>query len=214
MSDLNQNTDEEQAMLRQLQENLNKLPLEEQLASTVCARHLANGACWGFDSDTPGGDVRGYLEDLKEAQTENIIPFKLLRGHVFDYVNFDNAVTIFRKVVGSQGFGQKAEQFARKRRESALADLQKFAQEGKGGTVGFFNTNSSDTITKNGKTYPSFCLNARDFFGILSQAGYQIRTAKGTVAKASDAYQSLSGVMKELEKSPSSNSVLVEVRRG
>lgn len=209
----NVNEVDEQEILRKMEKRLNSLSLEDQLASTVCARHLANGACWGFDTDTPNSDARGYLRELEESGTKKIIPFKLKRGYVFDYVDFGKAVTFFRQVVGSEGFGQRAEAFARKRRESAIVNLQKFLQEGKGGTVGFYNTNSSDTITKNGKTFPSFCLNARDFFGILSQAGYYIRTAEGTVAPANKAYASLEGVMEQLEKSPSSNSVLIEIKK-
>lgn len=215
MANFDEISDEQKAtIIKEFERRLEALPEADRLGLLVCSPHLANGANWGFDGDTPGGNVREYLKLIEESGANEIITFKLNRGYVFDFLNFDKAVALFRSVAGSTIFSKKAEDGARKRRESSLASLQKFLSEGRAGTVGFFNTNASDTVTKDGKTYPSFALNARDFFGTLAQANYRITTATGTNASASQAFSNLRGVMEQLDKSPSSNAVMVRISPG
>lgn len=214
MANIEEMTEEQQErVIAMFGERLDKLPTADRLGVLICANHIRNGANWGFDTDAPDGNKR-YMQEISEdpQATKNIVSFQLNRGYVHEFLSFDKAVHIFRGVAGAALFDQKIENAAKLRKEEAVASLQKFLQDGKRGTVGFYNTNQSDTASKDGKTYPSFCLNAYNFFGVLSQADYIVKTANGTVASAKQAFQNLGGVMKELDKSPSSNAVLIDIQ--
>jgi len=203
--------EEKEASNKKINDYINSLPEWQAIMFAMTSAHLPWGATWGFDTDINGGEEaakRAALESGNKAVT-----FQLVRGTVTEYLNSDDMFNNYKHLIKVGGVDVKDStiQHAKKRRNDAMASLNKFLSEGKGGLVGFFNTNQSDTITIEKVTYPSFCLNAKDFLGVAEQHGYKVRTSKGTVVTAGTAFQKVIGFMSELKKSPSSNSVLVEL---
>lgn len=203
--------EQQEASNKKINDYINSLPEHQAIVFAMTSAHLPWGATWGFDTDIAGG-----VEAAKRASTTSdgqVVTFDLIRGTVTEYLKSDELFEAYKKLirVGGVDLKESVIENAKKRRNDALASLHKFLSEGKKGQVGFFNTNQSDTVTIDGITYPSFCLNARDFLGLAAQHGYKVRTNKGTTVQAADAMKKVVGFMSELKKSPSSNSVLVEL---
>lgn len=202
--------------IKALQDRLDNAPLAGKLIAALGAGHITIGSSWGFDkdlNDNAFSDFRKVKEDIqndKEARSV-LIPFDIVGGGLIDITSLDYALQTYRALVGNRLIDDKLITQARGARNEALAELLKFCQEGKTGTVGFYNTNKTSTITIHGQTAPSFRLNVKDFLGILAQHGYSVETSKGTKATAAQAYQGVVKFMSELRKAPSSNAVLVKI---
>lgn len=217
MPDLDNLTPEQEKKIqRGIENNLKNLPLDQRLAVNVALPHFQNGATWGFDSDDRSSrNPKEFIKDLEEFKNEgnksNLIILKLKRGFVADYPSLERLRDIYKHVFGP--FGKEYDEYfrqAQKRREEALADLLKYTEEKKSGIVGFFNTNSSTTMTISGKTHPSFNLNVNDFLGVLGQRGYSVYANDRRIT-VRQALGNVEAFMKTLEKSPSSNAVVVQI---
>lgn len=203
--------EQQEASNQKINDYINSLPEYQAIVFAMTSAHLPWGATWGFDTDIAGGEEAA--QRAHETSDGKVITFKLRRGTVTEYLNSDELFNGYRHLIKIGGVEVKDSTIekAKKRRNDALASLHKFLSEGKQGQVGFFNTNQSDTVTIEGVTYPSFCLNARDFLGLADQHGYKVRTVRGTTVQAQAALKKVVGFMGELKKSPSSNAVMVEL---
>lgn len=205
--------EQEAAGNKRINEFINSLPESDSIVFAMTSQHLPWGATWGYDTDINGG-VRASKRAASESNGK-VVTFDLLRGTVTEYIDSDALLNNYRKLISLGGLNlpDSVIQNAKKRRNDAMASLNKFLAEGNDGQVGFFNTNQSDTVTKDGVTYPSFCLNVRDFLGLAGKYNYDVVTSKGTRLPAREAFVKMVGFMSELEKSPSSNSVFVTLKK-
>lgn len=195
----------------QLDEQIQKLSREDQIILQSCVRHINNGAYWGFDTDMNGLSIKAIQREISENSFTKINAVTLKRGGFVETKNYMTAVEIFRAVGGVDSLPQHIVDEGLKARETSIANLFEFCKKQEKGTVGFYNTNMTGTITINGKTHRSFHLNAFDFFNILAKAGYRVRNEDGMVLPASEVMANYEKFMGGCIKAPSSNSVLVDV---
>lgn len=203
--------------VKALQERMDNATYAQRIVMALGAGHVLHGSSWGFDKDLADNGIQFRevkAEIAKDAEASRLlIPFEIRGGSgLVDILSLDEALKIYRGLVGNLVTDETITS-ARNARNEALAEMVKFCKEGKSGVVGFYNTNRTSTITIKGQTAPCFRLNAKDFLGILSQAGYRVKTAEGTVATAAQAMQNIPAFMKQLTKAPSSNAVLVSIMK-
>lgn len=199
---------------KEWQSRLQKLPRHEQIIASTCAGHLSNGAYWGFDSDI-NASFRDIAREIASEGYTRVAAVKLARGGLVQCQSLADAVQVFRKVTGPEFFDDESFERANRAIQTSYANLKEFCEAGKAGTVGFYNTNKTDTITFNSKTYPSFKLTGTDFFGMLAHYGYMVENKAGERVPASSLSNAGNMVkfLEGCEKAPSSNSILVRIAR-
>lgn len=172
------------------------------------------GIPWAFDVDNTMYDREDVFRVIsegvanKDPKFKGILPLKLARGYLIEFQPgvMDKIIGFIDPSTNPQAVAKKREKIA----QASQASLLSFLQKGQTGLVGFYCTNESQTITINGKAYPAFSVNSKQFFTALAQYNRRVRV-QGKVIEPRQAFEHLTSVLARCEKAPSSNAVMIEV---
>ena len=157
------------ALSKKFAENLEKYPLEVRIVVNITMVNVLNGCSWGFVGKT-NKTFNENIEKINAHEKMAAIPLK--NGYLVQ-MDFDYLVSILDKTArGLISYADLME--ASKKRNAAIHTLDKFMANGKGGKIGIYNLNDSNTITEKGVTYPAFAVTMSDLLSICSVHGYYL----------------------------------------
>lgn len=195
----------------QFADNLDKYPVEEQMAITAISKNVLNGCSWEFVRNTT--DIRRELDAFKNSKTCHLYEVtyshdKRITGYLV-YMNLNRLVGILSKEAMGI-FDQKALQKALEHRRQAVLGCAKIMQKGYKGRIGVFCTNDSSTITVDGNSYPAFAITLDELCDICSNMNYGFAVG-GAVRSPNEVKQKIEGVIKACIVAPSSNALFINI---
>lgn len=208
---MNTNNEALQRAAQQFATNMEKYPVEEQLAVSAISKNVINGCSWEFIRNN--SEIRRYADaftgsqycELKEVTYSHD---KHLTGYLI-MMSLKRMVEILAKE-GMGVFNQEDLSKAMKHRQEAVQSCAKLMQKGYRGRIGVFCTNDSQTITVDGKSYPAFAITLNELCDICIRTHYgfavgsAIRTPEQVKAKAD-------AVIKNCIVAPSSNALFIDI---
>lgn len=195
----------------QFAENLEKYPMEEQIAISVISKNIINGCSWEFVRNNQ--NVRQYVEQFKKNPYCDIKEVtyshdKKISGYLV-LMNLQRLVDILTKEALGV-FDRETLQAAVQHRHDAITDCAKLMKKGYRGKIGIFCTNDSPTITVDGISYPAFAVTLNELCDICAKMNYgmvvgsSIRTPDLVKAHGDD-------VIKSCIVAPSSNALFMNI---
>ena len=192
---------------------MNTLSEGAMYAIILVAKHLKNGAFWGF---TTVSDAREHESAIKSDPS---IRARLI-GKKDCIIEVDPSYIVKNiMLVGSDIFTKEDIDKMQYNMGSATTEFVKFllnkgiAQEGFGSTIGIYCVNNVSTIAYKGVSYPAFRLNMEKTLQLLSQYGYYIKV-KGKFIPAYDALRCGSALWESTQLSPTKTGVFINIKSG
>ena len=197
-------------------DNLEKYPIEEQIAVASISKNVLNGCSWEFVRNN--SELRQNLAAFQSSQSCQLkeVTFshqQKITGYLL-IMNLNRLVEILAKE-GLGVFNQQDLQDALKHRQEAIMKAAKIMTPDKHGKkyvgkVGIFCTNDTSTITVNGTSYPAFAVTLGEFCDICSQTNYGIVVGNG-VRNPADVKAKADLVLKNCIVAPSGNALFIEI---
>ena len=205
-----------QRAANQFAENLEKYPIEEQIAVATISKNVLNGCSWEFVRNT--AELRRSLEAFQNSKTCQLKEVmyshqQKISGYLL-IMNLNRLVDILSKEALGV-FDQKALQDALKHRQEAIMKVAKIMTPDKKGKcyvgrVGIFCTNDTSTITIKGVSYPAFAVTLGEFCDICAQMKYGIKLGNA-VRNPVDVKARADQVLKNCIVAPSSNALFLDI---
>lgn len=191
--------------------NLEKYPIEEQLAITAISKNVLNGCSWEFVRNT--SDIRSELDSFKNSKSCELKEVtyshdKKISGYLI-LMNLKRLVDILSKEALGV-FDQKALQDALTHRQDAVRSCAKLMQKGYRGRIGIFCTNDSSTITVDGTSYPAFAVTLNELCDICTRMNYGFLVG-GAVRSPNEVKLRADAVIKACIVAPSSNALFIDI---
>ena len=208
---MNVNNEALQRAAEQFAQNMEKYPIEEQIAVSCISKNVLNGCSWEFVRSNP--DLRRNADAFASSQSCELKEVtyshnKNISGYLI-LMSLNRLVDILgREALGV--FDQASLKKAMDHRHDAVLAVAKLMKKGYRGRIGIFCTNDSPTITVDGVSYPAFAITLNELCDICSRTGYgfamgsQIRTADQVKAHAD-------AVLKACTVAPSSNALFIDI---
>ena len=192
-------------------ENIEKYPIEEQLAIISISKNIINGCSWEFVRNNP--DLRKKADTFAKSKTCSLKDVtyshdKKISGYLVE-MNFERLTEILSKE-GMGVFDQPTIQKAIQHRQDAIVSCAKLMQKGYKGRIGIYCTNDSKTITVDGKSYPAFAITLKELCQICDQRNYGF-PVRGVVRSPMEILQREDGVIKACIVAPSSNALFIDI---
>lgn len=200
-----------QRAAEQFADNLEKYPIEQQLAISSISKNVLNGCSWEFVRNT--SELRKYKDEFAKSNVCNI--FEVAYSHdkkIYGYLLYMDLKTLVN-ILSKEAMGifdQKALQEALQHRNDAVTSCAKLMKKGYSGRIGIYCTNDSKTITVDGKSYPAFALTLEEICEICNHCGYGF-PVRGVVRSASEIASKKEGVLKACIVAPSSNALFIDI---
>lgn len=187
------------------------LPFEEYISIVSISKNLLNGCCWEFIRSN--ADIKAHLEDFKKnpkvsVQTVTYSHKANITGYLL-YMQMQEACSILDERNGGL-FNHSDITLALQHRELAKASLLNKLKKGYLGKIGIYCTNDSQTITIDGKSFPSYAVTLKELCAICINVGYGILVG-GKPRNPNDVVAREDAVIANLTVAPSSNALLIEV---
>ena len=191
--------------------NLEKYPIEEQIAISVISKNVLNGCSWEFVRNNT--DIRRNIEHFKSSKTCDLKEVtysqdKRISGYLV-LMNLNRLVDILsREALGV--FDKKTLQDALNHRQDAIFKCANLMKRNYKGRIGIFCTNDSPTITVDGISYPAFAVTLNELCSICAKMKYGFITGN-TVRNSNEVYAHADAVIKALTVAPSSNALFINI---
>ena len=192
---------------------LNTLPEGVVYTTVLVAKHLKNGAFWGF---TDVRDVQEHAEAIK--QDPNITARKIGSKDCIIEINpqyiVQNLMSVGNDIFTKGDMDKMQENMA-----SAVVEFEKFLvnkginREGFGSTIGIYCINNVTTISYKGVSFPALRLNMEKALHIMSQYGYMVKVG-GKFIPAADAVKCGSALWESAKLSPTKTGVFIDIKSG
>lgn len=191
--------------------NMEKYPIDEQIAVSVIAANIINGCSWEFVRNT--SDIRKNMDAFKNSKScvlkeVTYSHTKKLTGYLL-YMDINRLVGILGKEALGV-FDQKTLSEAVNHRKDAVLSVAKLMKKGYKGRIGIFCTNDSKTITVDGKSYPAFAVTLDELCDICAKMNYGF-IAGGAVRSPLEIKQKADGVFRACIVAPSSNALFIDI---
>ena len=208
---MNNVTENVRRAAEQFATNLEKYPIEEQIAITAISKNVLNGCSWEFVRNT--SDIRSELDAFRNSKSCELKEVtyshdKKISGYLV-YMNLNRLVSILAKE-GMGVFDQAALNKAVEHRKKAIVDCAKLMNQGYRGRLGIYCTNDSSTITVDGNSYPAFALTLEELCDICGQRNYGF-PVRGVVRSPAEVKAKADGVIKACIVAPSSNALFIDI---
>lgn len=182
-------------------------------ATVLIAKHLKNGAFWGF---TDVRDVQEHAEAIKQDPyiTARKIGSKDCIIEINPQYIVQNLMSVGDDIFTNGDMDKMQENMA-----SAVIEFEKFLvnkgiqREGFGSTIGIYCINNVTTISYKGVSFPAFRLNMEKALHIMSQYGYMVKVG-GKFISASEAMKSGSALWESAKLSPTKTGVFIDIKSG
>ena len=192
-------------------ENLEKYPIEEQIAITSISKNVLNGCSWEFVRSNP--DLRKAVDLLKKNKYCDIKEVTYSHDkHITGYLtlmNLNRLVEILKKE-GMGVFNDKDLEKAVIHRRDAIQSCALLMKKNYTGKIGIFCTNDTKTITVDGISFPAFAITLNELCDVCNNMGYGFMLGSKTrtpieVKSHSD------DVIKACTIAPSSNALFINI---
>lgn len=203
---------EAQAAAEKFAQNMQKYPIEEQLAINAIAGNVMNGCSWQF--------VRNAQEFSRHAAAFKNNPRVSLQEVTYAHDRGVSGYLVtmdFQYMLGVLGkesaglFTQQNLEYISKHRQEALVKLAKLMAGKKfRGRIGVYCTNDSSTITQDGKTYPAFAVTFVEFLQVCQKEGYGV-VVDNIPRNPSDVFKRSAAMLKAATVAPSSNAIFFDI---
>lgn len=208
---MNTNNEALQRAAEQFSKNLEKYPIEEQIAIATISKNVLNGCSWEFVRNNP--NIRNSIDafnkssccELKEVTYSHD---KKISGYLV-MMNLNRLVDILSKEALGV-FDQKALQGALQHRKDAIVSCAQLMKKGYKGKIGIFCTNDSKTITVDGVSYPAFAITLNEFCDICAKMNYGF-VAGNTIRTPQEVKAHGDAVIKACIVAPSSNALFINI---
>lgn len=188
-----------------------ELPFEEYLAITAVAKNILNGCCWEFIRSNPDIDknIEAFRNNPKVSIQKVTYNHRTHATGYLLYIQMQEACKVLDEKNGGL-FTHTDISYALQHRELAKAGLLNKLKKGYKGRVGIYCTNDSQTITIDGKSFPSYAVTLKELCAICINVGYGILVG-GKPRNPNDVVAREDAVIENLTVAPSSNALLLEV---
>lgn len=208
-----------QRAAEQFAQNLEKYPIEEQIAVSCISKNVINGCSWEFVRNT--SDLRRNMDAFRNSKTCELKEVtyshnKKITGYLV-LMSLDRLVGILSK----EGFGvfdQKDLEKAKLHRQDAIKACATLMQKGYRGRIGIYCTNDSKTITVDGTSYPAFAVTLPELCDICTKMGYGFlvggKVRSPLEVKTPDYPKNssrINAVIKSCLVAPSSNALFIDI---
>ena len=188
-----------------------KLPYEEYMIAAMIATNVLNGCCWEFVRNNK--DIKDHMKEINanpnvSAQTVTYNHRTRATGHLV-YMQMQRLCSILDENNGGL-INHNDILLASKHRDLAKASLLNKLKKGYTGRIGIYCTNDSQTITIDGKAYPSYAVTLKELCAICLNVGYGI-VVGDKPRNPNDVVAREDAVIASLTVAPSSNALLIEV---
>lgn len=167
------------------------------------------GLDWAF---LTGVDAREFMRNIDEGKKHQLYKWhiKLRDGSILVQSDIE---AIYGKMDLARKLGlitrEDIEEGMKRRMESIQA-FDKFCKQGKGGYVGIYNQNESDTITIKGKRYHAFAVDAGTLIRVTKANNRKFKLGSG-VYSPDEVLQKINQVIENLTLAPSGNALMIEI---
>ena len=208
-----------QRAAEQFATNLEKYPIEEQIAVSCISKNVINGCSWEFVRNT--SDLRRNMDAFRNSKTCELKEVtyshnKKITGYLV-LMSLDRLIGILSK----EGFGvfdQKDLEKAKLHRQDAIKACATLMQKGYRGRIGIYCTNDSKTITVDGTSYPAFAVTLPELCDICTKMGYGFLVggkARSPLEIKDSNYpkdsKRIDDVIKSCIVAPSSNALFIDI---
>lgn len=213
------NNDALQRAAEQFARNLEKYPVEEQIAVSVISKNVINGCSWEFVRNT--SDIRRELDAFRQSRTCELKEVtyshdKKITGYLV-LMSFERLVGILAKEALGV-FDQPTLQKAKMHRQDAIKACAALMGKGYKGRIGIYCTNDSKTITVDGNSYPAFAVTLPELCDICTRMNYGF-VVGGRVRspyeikdpKNPNDDRRINEVIKACRVAPSSNALFIDI---
>lgn len=195
----------------QFADNLDKYPIEEQMAITVISKNVLNGCSWEFVRNNP--EVRKIYDLLKKNPNCDIKEVtyshdKKITGYLV-MMNLNHLVAILAKE-GLGVFNKADLDAALEHRKQAVQSCAKLMKKNYRGRIGVYCTNDSQTITVDGTSYPAFAITLNELCDICNSMGYGFNLGN-KVRQSAEVSSRIDAVIKACTVAPSSNALFIDI---
>lgn len=208
---MRENDERLMAAAQRFADNMEKYPVEEQLAVTLISKNILNGCSWELVRSS--GDFRKYLDSIKQNPDLDVKEITYshkakIPGYLI-YMRLEKLISILQKEALGV-FNQKALADAMNHRKEAVTSCAHLMDKGYNGRIGMFCTNDSKTITVDGKSYPAFALTLEELCSICENKGYGFM-AGGKIRTPNEVRAHINAVIKACIVAPSSNAIFIDI---